>query len=168
MGYALIILIGFIVGALSYYFFDEEFEIEISVLSGLIGALIALLPMLVAAMLIHSFNDQEEYIKEEIPMVALKDNVGVSGRFFLGSGSVDDEMKYYYMVQSDKGMQIQSVSAEKSYLIETDKEQPVIKITDKRFKNKNLERWFPSWESGDTTIYVPKGSIDYNYKVDLQ
>jgi hypothetical protein len=64
---------------------------------------------------------------EEIYSLSLKGEM--SGGFFLGFGSIDNEMRYYFYKNRQNGKTLDSIPANETILVETDKEKP------------RLERW---------------------------
>lgn len=167
MGYIILILLTIVASVVIVWLSGgDSFEIDMSVLMGMIIGGLIIVPLF--AIFFHAAFDSEEYVKENIQMVALKDNMATEGKFFLGSGTVDSSIKYFYMTKTEKGLKIDSVNASDSYLVEDDSVNPYIEIHSTRFKNEFVEKWFPNWYSGYTIIHIPKGSILYNYQVDLQ
>ena len=51
-------------------------------------------------------------IKETKELYALQDGNEISGSFFLGSGRIDEEMHYVYIVKEDRGKQMQTLKIE--------------------------------------------------------
>lgn len=104
----------------------------------------------------------------EYQLQALNDNVGVGGRFYLGTGTFSDEPKYYVMIKSDTGYKMETYKINEATLIYTQTE-PRIEQYELYFTNPWV-RFF----CGDTSvddyykIYVPEGSILNTYQVDLK
>lgn len=103
-------------------------------------------------------------------LVALKDNINTEGRFYLGGGYIEGNLNYFYYKKIGpdryKAGKIDSTNAT---IHESDKETPRIVSHD---------CWHPNiWKSLfglnlcglnlEKEIYVPKGSILQNYKLDL-
>lgn len=109
----------------------------------------------------------EVYSSERI--YALQDNNSITGSFFLGSGSVEGDIKYYYLVAEDGGKFMKSVSADE-VIIHDDVSSDSARIDNHRavFKNKNNMRWGMPMTLAKNHIYIPSGAIKYNYNVDLQ
>lgn len=171
MGYVLIVLLVSLISFLTAFTIereDKDLRFLIGVLFAIIAIIVMIIPMAILGGILNASSPTEKYTYSETHMVVLKDNIETNGKFFLGSGRVDSEMQYYYMVNTNKGMQVRSVSAESSYLVESNDIQPMIVENRDRFKNKKLQLWFPARNNSEIIIYVPKGSVDYSYRVDLE
>lgn len=118
------------------------------------------------------FPVEKEYVKDwDMPILALNDNASISGRFFLGTGSIDGSMKYFYLYQADRGIKTGYVSADESYVNETDTYSPRIEHYIQRPVGGKYRVFLPDPDSQYEDYYnlvIPKGSIMYNYRVDLQ
>lgn len=100
---------------------------------------------------------------------ALNDNVGVSGRFYLGSGHVEDEMKYYFVEKTEKGKVVNSIGAKNAYIVESNAETPRIEKLEKRWTN-NIVFWFTCSlgpNISEYKIYIPENSVTTDFNVDL-
>lgn len=170
----MIILIGFIIGFTIYcivasknYGFDEVIFFE-SFFSGLIGLMIG---VLICGIMAIAPVPTKEVIVSDVPICAMKDTMGVEGSFFLGSGSIDSEFKYVYATKTDKGIKIQNpIDASKAYInyIKED-EQPHITEVDTQFSNDILNFFFcGDMKPSETYIYVPEGTIEEVYNIDLK
>lgn len=133
-----------------------------------IGALIGLILMFVSLGIVHLIFDTEYVYIDNKEVYALQDNVGTVGHFFLGSGSVDGELKYYFMIKEDKGMHVQSVDAKDSYVNEINSIQPNVDYYEQQFKNEFVQWLTPAWPSKEYVFEIPKDSIIQNYNIDLQ
>lgn len=167
MGYLLIFFLVWLAVLLYAGLVDGEWEFGF-ILGILISIIAGGILTIIVSIITHATFDSEEYLPTETKIVALKDNVTSKGSFFLGSGSIEGDMTYFYMVQKERGMKIESISAESAYIVEEDRKDGVIEEYDFRFKNEIIEFWFPNWGIGDTVIKIPKGSIIQNYSVDLE
>jgi len=121
-----------------------------------VGALLALaLPM----------KTQVSAYENEI--VALQDNLGTSGSFFLGSGNIDGSIKYVFYYKAEGSFRMAQV----------DYKDAVIKYSDEakviRYKEEPIGAFInlfaldiPSRDEYE--IYVPKGTIKNDYNLDAQ
>ncbi len=103
---------------------------------------------------INHENVGKEVVNQEISALSLGSET--EGKFFLGSGRVEGEQYYYYFTPEQGGHRLHKVNAEKAIIIEDDNEQPrlvTIIIDQYGFK--------------DTFIYIPEGSIYFDYNVKL-
>lgn len=109
------------------------------------------------------------------PLYALKDNSNISGSFFLGTGSIDEDDYYYYITREEgKGYSVNKRSTGGftylEYLSAEDCEydEPCLVYYHDEWENKVLRffAWSPiNWY----TFYIPEGSIIENYyEVDLE
>ena len=92
-------------------------------------------------------SEYTETVYEKI--YSLDRGTEVSGGFTLGSGSVEENIVYYFYVETDRGFQLKSVSAgyEEIYLDEDDMVTPHID----KIKTKGEGPYY--------VIYVPEGTI---------
>lgn len=111
-----------------------------------------------------------------------------SGSFFLGTGTVDNQPVYYYMVKTADGDQLQSLNnSENNVFIKQDADgQPTLekKVTysTKKIKNQAMALFFdpitilkqiigydPEYNYTEKYIFhVPAGTVVQQYKVDTQ
>lgn len=104
---------------------------------------------------------------EQTKIVALKDNFNKDGSFFLGCGSVDDKLYYYYAEETEHGYSVNKMSADSCYIAYTDGEPYIERQSAGGFKNGwNYILLVPTFSR--TTIYVPPGTIDTSYDIDLE
>ena len=73
-------------------------------------------------------------IKETKELYALQDGE-INGSFFLGSGRIDEEMHYVYIVKEDKGKQMQTLEIDANEIYLNDNvDTPTLDIYSKDFK----------------------------------
>lgn len=141
----------------------------------------------------YSYDNLESSTK----IIALKDRITTEGDFFLGIGSVDNSDYYCYYTENDAGdIEFNKVSANDNVKLRycSNEEQPNVKIynqVQQKVLVKEPNIWTSSLASylsyhkysvGDviqttisayhnhqqTVIYIPKGSIEQNYKIDME
>lgn len=103
-------------------------------------------------------------------IVALKDNQGFEGHYYLFGGYSEDELTYNYAEQTPSGIKVNKLKAEDCYIVYTN-EKPEIEewSTTGGFKH-----WWhyiyaiPINGVEYYKIYVPEGSITTEYEVDLE
>lgn len=107
---------------------------------------------------------------DKAPLTALNTGTDISGRFFLGTGSINGEPSFTYVFeQEDGGFQLSSANAIQSSVYEVDDATPHVEIDNYRLKPN--EFWSPmSWMFNINydsiyRFYVPKGSVLQNYQV---
>lgn len=106
---------------------------------------------------------------ESVEVISLNDNSNTEGTFFLGSGSVNEELVYYYAYESDKGITVGEIDADEVYINYTDK-QPRLEEYQTKFKSEFLN-WSFAYLGEDSCyykLYIPEGSIIEEYKIDLE
>lgn len=141
----------------------------------------------------YSYDELDSSTK----IIALKDRQTTEGNFFLGFGSVDNSNYYCYYTENDAGdIEFNKVSANDNVKLRycSNEEQPNVKIYN-QVQKKVLVRepniWtsplsdyisYHKYSAGDviktssspyhnhqqTVIYIPKGSIEQNYKIDME
>lgn len=150
--------LGLIIGVVLDIFVFEYVECKLLFICGfaLIGVFIA---GIVGSSLDYEIKTETEYI------YSLKDSSSVDGDFFLGSGSVNDNLEYRYFIKSDDNSLIyDSISADKVQIKFDD--LPRIE------KYKNVSKYsawviVPSCEKKDT-LFIPKNSVIQDISVDLE
>jgi hypothetical protein len=105
----------------------------------------------------------------EQKIYALKDNSQTNGSFFLGSGTIDEEQYFFYVIDTEKGKRIEKQLADESYVVETNNETPKVVTYERRYKSA-----FARFMYGDTNgnyeyrFYVPKNTITTDFTIDLE
>jgi hypothetical protein len=138
------------------------------VFGGLMGLIISLFLFLVISCVITSNCKTEAYISSEQQIYALQDNNSVKGSFFLGSGSIDGTMKYAYLIKSEDGVEIKYIDSDGVIIVEEDSNKPRIITYSNRFTSGFWNKMSWCTISDKTKIYIPKNSVKYDYKVDLE
>lgn len=129
---------------------------------------------------------KEDYkLVESQNIVALQDSSNASGRFLLGSGTIGNNMYYCYYIDTDEGYKYQQINTsdyDVSIKYCNDNETPHIEKYDRYTIPTSNKKW--GWvfnpiliapqahqsvsSAQKIYIYLPEGTIDENYKVDLQ
>ncbi|MBR2246150.1 MAG: hypothetical protein IJ880_03845 [Bacilli bacterium] len=175
MGYVISLIVFTILGGVygfSYEIIKWRANSE-PIKGGLTGAMAAFFIGTVGIIVINVgvlyIADSEDYLVETEGIYSLKDNAVSEGMFFLGSGMIDGDLKYYYIVEEEKGLIIKNVGKDFTYLKETNDEEPNLKVYQKGLKNEWLQEWFPMMFSNKTYVMtVPKGSIIYDFNIDME
>lgn len=135
-----------------------------------VGVLLSLLIMVLGGGIATASGAQTQSEKvETVEVISLNDNSDIEGSFFLGSGSVNEELVYYYAYKSDKGVTVGKVDADEVYINYTD-EQPRLEEYRTNFKSEFL-KWSFAYLGEDSCyykLYIPEGSIIEEYKIDLE
>jgi len=157
----LFILVGAVIG---YYILDDVFTVTSLAMAGFtLGFFVSFL------FLPEIFQDKSDFIhhKYEQNLVALDNNISTSGTFFLGSGSLKGKKRYYYLVNTSKGVHSRSVDASDTYIVEYDSLSSP-KIVFHEFEEKARLWYLPNQKVTDGVdnyyrIHIPEGSIKHQY-----
>ena len=110
-----------------------------------------------------------EYILTDVSEIhTLNDNSQLSGRYYLGSSSINEEMRYFYIESTPRGKHMDDVSAEHAHVIPSDKEDPRIEKYSERFSNAALRLFTTPFFDPLVKIYIPEGSITTEFDVELE
>ena len=139
----------------------------------LLGILLTILVFVIAAFVVGVISDcmPESTMNIERtaiqPIIALKDGKGMTGRFFLYSGYVKENLYYYYACETEKGYKVEKVSAENSYIVYTEETPRIEKYEAQSFKEPSS--WIyaiPLYKYN--VLYVPDGTITTEYNINLE
>ena len=108
----------------------------------------------------------------ETKLIALNDNMGITGAHYLCSGYINEELKYAYLYEvPGKGITSDSIKADECYIVESKKAKLVTTIY------AIDTNWFVNFLTFDSalqkteyTLFVPNGSIVAagKYEIDLE
>ena len=104
-------------------------------------------------------------------LIALQDNRDIKGQGSFLSRSIETNSYYYYLTETEKGLQLNKQSTNSSYVKYLEEgETPYIEIITLDYKNKILNEvlWGPCIKGNEYTFHIPKDSIITEYKIDLQ
>lgn len=118
----------------------------------------------------------EEYIVSEINLQAFTDSTSMSGRKYLMSGYIDEQLKLRYIISTQYGKQIEEMDINNYTYIQDTNQEEAKKITyGVRVNDKS--HWY-DWiiytktlvEDSCTKIefIVPEGTVSNEYNVDLK
>lgn len=111
-----------------------------------------------------------ETVVDEYKIECLQDNSTTSGRFFLGTGYIEGEMKYVFYYSENGVFKMK----------QTDYKNTSIKYSDEikaeRYREKEVKAFINYFALDDICsesnmrfiLYVPKGTIRQNYNLDAQ
>lgn len=142
----------------------------VDILIGIVINLGVLVVALVMCVCIGSLIPADEvYAEDEMSILALADDPGVSGHtYFLGGSNVKSDMYYYYIVPEDDGGRVlKKVKSEDATLYDTERGEPHIAVCHCHNANP-VVRFFFVTEQDKYKIYIPEGSIKYDFAVDLE
>lgn len=154
----LLIIVGIITIILSIYFTIDD-DLLAGAITFLCGVCVGSLLLLILAFISSCMPDNEYNFaeSENKSIIALQDNIYLQRRH--------SDLKYVYMYKDNDGYKVDAISAQDATII-YDNEPRIVKQTGK-FKN-----WY-SWiyaipVKTKNYIYVPKGSIQEEYDIDLR
>lgn len=115
-------------------------------------------------------SQNEEVVKRDVTeLIALNDGSSVSGRMFLGSGSIDGELVYKYAMKKGEGYAVDFESAntvdELRYI--KDGSKPRIERTETVYKSTFANFLVTPFFDTAKYIYVPEGTIQETFNIDL-
>lgn len=134
--------------------------------SAVLGFMILVLTILLSSGICHISCDKTWYTSSDVEIHALQDNITTEGSFFLGSGQVDGNLKYFYVEDTEFGYTIRDVDADNTYIKYTDGECHM------ETQSYEFDNWFVRLIAVPMTerriFYIPEGSILQNYNIDLR
>lgn len=154
------LLIGFIIGLYNDGFFC-------GVISGISGSIIGFAAWFLVGGIIGCFLPTVEVV-EEHELYTLSDSSSVEGENYLFAGYIDEKMVYRYMIDTERGKQIEEEKADNVYIKEGNY-PPAVKIHRMKLK-KDWYNWFAHAlfvEDYYVEFFVPENTVTGKYKIDL-
>ena len=113
------------------------------------------------------FQDEHYELSEKQSIVALQDNVNAKDNIsFLGCGPVGKKLCYFYAEKTDNGIKINKIYSDTCFIEYSNK--PHIETYELK-KFNHFSRYFYAWPfCVYYKVYVPEGTIQQNYNIDLQ
>jgi hypothetical protein len=111
----------------------------------------------------------------EQEIISLNISSDLSGRFFLGSGRVEDDPVYVYQVETEWGTHIETIKMDGVSIRESDGTEP--KIVEYRYTDRvGFDEWYKRGMFIDrtepplarTVIYVPEETVVTEFNVDIE
>lgn len=146
---------------------DIGFAILGSVLTIVISVIATLFIVVFSSMIISTDNAVEYSKVDDISIIALKDNQNINGRFYLTGGYIDEELYYYYAIETEFGYKTEKIKADNAYIKYTD-EKPHIEKYEGDFINQRRYFWGMPWYDDRYIIYCPDGTVTNEFNVDLE
>ncbi|MBR3130958.1 hypothetical protein IKG31_00055 [Candidatus Saccharibacteria bacterium] len=166
-----LVVIGLIIGGFIYVKqegIDCVSDVFLCLLTGLLGALVGGLIMAFTTCLVPASEYNFEQMNNT-PIIAMKDNQGLTGERFIFSGHVESELHYYYAAEEAQGISVKKIPASKTY-IRYDSTNPHIE----EYRSTKFNHWY-TWiyaanfhNKNYNIIYAPEGTVDLVYEVDLE
>lgn len=136
------------------------------ILGGLIGVLVSTLTSLII-FCSPSVNVDYTLIDTQ-PIYALEDNITHNGRYYLGSGTKNGDAAYFYVIEDDWGIKIESKDTDYAYIVYDNEESPRVEIYDGKWANPFIKMLGFFNPEDRYKFYVPEGTITTNMNIDLQ
>ena len=143
---------------------DGEF-IFFGLIGGFLFGLIGLLIAFVGGIFVET---DKVYNTETTNLCAFSDFNGVQGSYFLGCGNSKSKMYYCYLTEDeDHAKRMYTLDASSVKIYDNEKETPRI-VTECKTSSNPFATFFLLPFSESTSVYVPEGTIKYNYNIDLE
>lgn len=158
-------LLGLVVGALLIKHDDVYDRVMTGLLLLLMGAAVGFLLAVGCSAILpsHSVANQPEYLHN------LHDQNNTEGRFFLGSGVVDNVTKLFYTYQNQDGsFSFDDITKKSVDVFEDNPEKPYLLVYHVEFNQSWMSLLgFPKFSSNPNKpeFHIPAGSIDNNYTI---
>lgn len=159
----LTIIIFLIIGIIFSYFFIDLYILSIVVVGICFG-----IGLIVAGALP---SEERTVVRRTYYLQSIQDNSNTEGTFFLGCGSVDEEMKYTFYYKTNKGFKIKQIPCKEATIIhkEVNKKPRAELVINKRKDDNTIMDYFSIViDRPNYNIYVPKGTIKNNYNLDAK
>ena len=139
-----------------------------------LGIILGLLGLLGSAAISAMISDVavtkdicEIELSRSVEIVALKDSQDLNGSAFLFSRNIDEDLYYYYAAKTENGYKMDKIRADSCSVIYSDGTPRIDTYSATGFK-----RWadyifkVPIYE--EIIIYVPPGTIEQSFSIDLE
>ena len=111
-------------------------------------------------------NIMMDNIESNNEIIALTDNTQTA--YLYRSVDSNNNIKYNYMIETDRGYLTQSIMANRAYIIETNDKIPSVETHRVIYKSEFLRKHFFNDNARYYYIYVPEGTIVGGFNIDLQ
>lgn len=162
------IIVGIIVGIITWMDYGKFGEgLAAWFVTTLIGVLLSMLLTLFVGLFFEAHNVGE--ITSVKNIISLKDNIDIEGRGgFLRGTTIENELYYYYMVETENGYTFEKIDANNTYIKYSDDNFRIETKSYLTFDNPVLYWFALPIKDSETIIYIPEGSIIYDYEIDLE
>ena len=107
------IILGCIIGVVVGY--NYCYELDEGILCGFLGGLIGVIAYFIIGGIIGLFLPTKDIITTQ-NLCALNDTTAIEGQTFLFSGYIDEELKYRYLVETEKGIHVEEKGITNAYI----------------------------------------------------
>lgn len=156
-----------IVGCVSeeWYTIGEKIGCSIAVL--LTSFVCSMAVLCFASAIVSAVAEIEYNVVSDTKIIALKDNQNVNGNFYIMGGYVDEDLYYYYAVETEFGYKTEKIKAENAYIKYTDGEAHIERC-DAEFVNDDMRFWGACTCDDRYIIYCPEGTVANEFEIDLE
>lgn len=161
-GIIIILLVGN-----SIYWEEDISSIILNIIGGVvIGAIVCgILAFFIGGIISNNSDIMIDTIESDNEIIALADN---SQTYLYRSADKNNNIRYNYMIKTERGYLTQSVLANRAYIIETNDKAPSVEAHQITYKSKFLRKHFYNDNAPYYYIYVPKGTIIGGFTIDLR
>ena len=161
-GIIIILLVGYTI-----YWEEGIGFVILNAIGGIvIGALVCgILAFFIGGVISNNSDIMIDTIESNNEIIALADN---SQTYLYRSADKNNNIRYNYMIKTERGYLTQSVLANRAYIIETDDKAPSVETHQITYKSEFLRKHLFNNNPPYYYIYVPKGTIIGGFTIDLQ
>lgn len=161
-GIIIILLVGN-----SIYWEEGIGPIILNIIGGVvIGAIVCgILAFLIGGIISNNSDIMIDTIESDNEIIALADN---SQTYLYRSADKNNNIRYNYMIKTERGYLTQSILANRAYIIETNDRAPSVETHQITYKSEFLRKHFFNDNVPYYYIYVPKGTIIGGFTIDLR
>ena len=162
-----IIIITVLTFVISFYNLKKERYLDfIDVF--ILSTLYSLMGLLFSFIIAFVIPTHTEIKKSTFKLESLQDGSRINGQFFLGSGYINEKMKYSFYISEENGYKLYSIDANNAHVKYTT-EKPKLEMFEEVVNDDFINNFsIPLDFKTSYIIYVPQGSILQNYTLDAQ
>lgn len=162
-----IIIITVLAFIICFYKMIKE-DYQDYILSFLMSLLISLLFGLFSIIISMIIPTHTQIEKSTFELESLQDGSRINGQFFLGSGYINEKMKYSFYISEENGYKLYSIDANNAHVKYTT-EKPKLEMFEEVVNDDFINNFSIAMDLKTSyIIYVPQGSILQNYVLDAQ
>ena len=121
----------------------------------------------IPALIIGNIPDKYWEETDKIELLSLRNVNGVSGHFFLGSGSIQSEQYYFFHKKSGDSYQPGTVRADNNVFVhESERQDGAAKVYERKFINQRHTWYALCWPSEKYEFFIPNGALKRSYKLE--
>lgn len=165
-----LLLLSIIIAAIiaGYFIFEVGYGI-VDFLNGILFGLVVGVVVFFVGMFPLSLLQREPVDPHKTEIYSIKDNSTTKGSFILGSGTVDEDRYFYYVVEENGFKSVYKTKVEESKMKEGDIKQPYVLTYEMQYKSA-FARFLYGKYTGEKSyeFYLPENTITTDYKIDLE